>query len=65
MIHKSWEQTKSDRYVTCIENVAKKFKVNSMLTVGKQYKVVNETDEFIFIIDNSHRVGGYYKTYFQ
>lgn len=64
MIHKQWEDSKSERYITCVDNVAKKFKVNTMLTVGKEYKVVNETDEFIFIIDNSNRVAGYYKNYF-
>lgn len=64
MIHKQWEDSKSERYITCVDNVAEKFKVDTMLTVGKEYKVVNETDEFIFIIDNSNRVAGYYKNYF-
>ena len=36
-----------------------------MLTVGKQYDVVNETEEYYQIIDNSGKVGGYYKEYFK
>ena len=35
-----------------------------MLTVGKEYEVKNETDEFYFVVDNSGHVGGYYKEYF-
>ncbi len=30
------------------------------LTVGKQYDVINETEEYYQIIDNSGLVGGYY-----
>lgn len=66
MIHLNWENNKqSTKMIKCVQNEAKKYKVNSMLTVGKEYPVINETDEFIFIIDNSDRVAGYYKEYFQ
>lgn len=65
MIHLHWENKKPTKTVKCVQNEAKKYKVNSMLTVGKEYPVINETDEFIFIIDNSNRIGGYYKEYFQ
>ena len=41
---------------------AEKFKVSDMLTVGE---VVNETEEYIFIKDNSGKVGGYYHDYFE
>ncbi|WP_455937646.1 DUF6501 family protein [Gemella morbillorum] len=44
---------------------AEKFKVSDMLTVGKVYEVVNETEEYIFIKDNSGKVGGYYHDYFE
>lgn len=44
---------------------AKKFTVSDMLTVGETYDVVNETEEYYQIIDNSGHVGGYYKTYFE
>lgn len=44
---------------------AEKYKVNDMLTEGKTYTVVNETEEYIFVKDNSGKVGGYYKTYFE
>ena len=46
-----------------INTDAKKFTVSDMLTVGKQYDVINETEEYYQIIDNSGLVGGYYKTY--
>jgi len=36
-----------------------------MLTVGKEYEVVNETEEYIFVVDNSGKVGGYYHDYFE
>lgn len=38
--------------------------VNHMLTEEKVYDVKNETEEFYFLIDNSGRIGGYYKDYF-
>lgn len=44
---------------------AEKFKVSDMLTIGKVYEVVNETEEYIFIRDNSGKVGGYYHDYFE
>ena len=44
---------------------AEKFTVNNMLTVGKEYEVVNETEEYVFVVDNSGKVGGYYHDYFE
>ena len=44
---------------------AEKFKVSDMLTIGKAYEVVNETEEYIFIRDNSGKIGGYYHDYFE
>lgn len=44
---------------------SKKFKVNSVLTIGKVYDVINETDDYIFIRDNSGKIGGFYKNYFE
>lgn len=43
----------------------KKYIVNRVLTPGKEYEVKNETEEFIFVIDNTNKVGGYYKEYFE
>lgn len=63
MIQKNWNKT--IKTVTCISNEAAKYKVDSMLTVGKAYDVVNETDEFIFVVDNSNRIAGYVKDYFE
>lgn len=39
--------------------------VNRVLTEGKTYEVKNETDEFYFVLDNSGKIGGFYKDYFQ
>lgn len=64
MIHYDWENREVIKQVKCVHTDAKKYKVNTMLTKGKIYDVINETDEFIFIIDNSNRVAGYYKEYF-
>lgn len=65
MIHYDWNNKKIIKKVKCIHTKAEKYKVDTMLTEGKIYDVINETEEFIFIIDNSNRVGGYYKDYFE
>lgn len=65
MIHLDWDQAKVVKQVKCVKNQAKKYTVDKMLTVGKIYNVINETDEFIFVIDNSDRVAGYVKEYFE
>lgn len=65
MIQNKWNKQESNRTVTCQTNVAAKYKVDTMLTVGQTYEVVNETDEFIFVVDNSNRVAGYFKHYFE
>lgn len=44
---------------------AEKFTVSQVLTVGKEYEVVNETEEYIFVVDNTGKVGGFYKAYFK
>lgn len=65
MIHKNWHETKTIKKLKCIHTDAKKYVVNNMLTVGTVYELKNETDEFYFIIDNSGKIGGYYKEYFE
>ncbi|MEW9501764.1 DUF6501 family protein [Jeotgalibacillus marinus] len=65
MIHKGWEERPSIKRVICVHDDAAKYVVNNVLTVGKAYEVKNETDEFVFIIDNSGKVGGFYKDYFK
>lgn len=52
-------KSRSDKYW------CQKFTVADMLTIGKQYDVINETEEYYQIIDNSGLVGGYYKDYFK
>jgi hypothetical protein len=65
VIQKTWHESTTSKKVICIHTDAKKYIVNRALTVGKTYDVKNETEEFYFIIDNSGKVGGFYKEYFQ
>lgn len=65
MIHLAWHDRETVKKVKCVHTDAKKYIVNQALTVGKMYEVKNETEEFYFIIDNSGKVGGFYKEYFQ
>ncbi|MHA6260871.1 DUF6501 family protein [Sporosarcina sp. CAU 1771] len=64
MTFADWVTSPTIRTVVCAHADAEKYVVNNMLTPGKEYEVKNETDEFIFVVDNSGKVGGYYKTYF-
>ncbi|UXR79210.1 MULTISPECIES: DUF6501 family protein [unclassified Staphylococcus] len=65
MLHETWKETTPIKQVKVVHTDAKKFTVSDMLTIGKTYDVVNETEEYYQIIDNSGHVGGYYKTYFE
>ncbi|WP_053363789.1 DUF6501 family protein [Bacillus sp. FJAT-27251] len=64
MIHLDWHERQTIKKVKCLHTNANKYIVNRVLTAGKEYEVKNESDEFYFIIDNSGKVGGYYKEYF-
>ncbi|MDK7113877.1 DUF6501 family protein [Staphylococcus pettenkoferi] len=65
MLHEEWKSKTPIKRVKVVHTDADKFTVSDMLTVGQQYDVVNETEEYYQIIDNSGLVGGYYKTYFK
>ncbi|GAA0444617.1 hypothetical protein GCM10008983_22530 [Lentibacillus halophilus] len=65
MIHLNWQNRETMKIVECVHADAEKFIVHHKLTPGRQYDVKNETDEFYFIVDNSERIGGFYKNYFQ
>ncbi|WP_144559111.1 DUF6501 family protein [Shouchella miscanthi] len=65
MIHQQWTETATLRMLTCVHTDAKKYVVNEVLTVGKQYELKNETDEFYFVIDNTGKMAGFYKEYFE
>lgn len=65
MSFKTWTTQAATRTVVCSHAKAEKYMVNNVLTPGKEYEVKNETEEFIFILDNTGKVGGYYKTYFE
>jgi len=64
MLHETWQDNNLGQVkVTNVD--AKKYKVSDMLTVDKVYTIVNETEEYIFVADNSGKVGGFYKDYFE
>lgn len=65
MIHQTWHDRETIKKVKCVHTNAEKFVVNDVLTAGKVYDVKNETEEFYFVIDNSGKVGGFYKDYFE
>lgn len=65
MIHLDWNERKTIKKVKCIHTNAKKYIVNHVLTIDKVYDVKNETEEYYYIVDNTGRVGGFYKDYFQ
>ena len=65
MLHETWKDNTPLKTVEVVHTDAQKFKVSNMLTIGKQYDVINETEEYYQIIDNSGLVGGYYKEYFK
>lgn len=51
--------------VRVINTDSEKFTVKNVLTVGREYEVINETEEYIFIIDNTGEIAGFYKDYFE
>ena len=65
MLHNAWKDAPTIKTVTCKHTDAAKFSVANVLTVGKIYEVKNETEEFIFILDNTGHIGGFYKEYFE
>lgn len=65
MIHNTWKNANTIKTVTCVHTNAAKYLVSNVLTAGKTYEVKNETDEFIFVIDNTGNIGGFYKEYFE
>lgn len=65
MLHETWKDNTALKTVEVVHTDAQKFTVSNMLTIGKQYDVINETEEYYQIVDNSGLVGGYYKEYFK
>jgi hypothetical protein len=65
MIHHTWLKRPTLKKVKCVHTNAEKYIVNNVLTPGKTYEVKNETEEFYFIIDNTGKIGGFYKDYFE
>ena len=46
MLHETWKERTPIKKVEVTNTDAKKFTVADMLTVGKQYDVFNETEEY-------------------
>lgn len=65
MIYNNWFEKEIIKKVKCVQINVKKYIVNCVLILGKEYEVKNEIEEFIFVIDNMNKVGGYYKEYFE
>ena len=65
MIHKTWNENKTLKEIKCVNTDAEKFTVTDCLTVGKTYQVKNETEEFYFVIDDTGKMGVFYKNYFE
>jgi hypothetical protein len=65
MIHQTWKTRETIKKVKCVHTNASKYMVNRVLTPGKEYEVKNETEEFYFIIDNTGKIAGFYKDYFE
>ncbi|MBY6035855.1 hypothetical protein KUV80_04290 [Fictibacillus nanhaiensis] len=65
MIHLDWAKRQTLREIKCVHTNAKKYMVDRALTEGKMYELKNETEEFYFVIDNTGKIGGYYKEYFE
>lgn len=64
MIHQIWQDKETIKKVKCVHTNAAKYMVNRALTANNIYEVKNETEEFYFVVDNTGKVGGYYKDYF-
>lgn len=65
MIHNTWLDKPTIKTVKCVHTNAEKYLVSNALTAGKSYEVKNETEEFYFLIDNTGKIGAFYKTYFE
>ncbi|RDI43184.1 DUF6501 family protein [Falsibacillus pallidus] len=65
MIHYNWTERNGGKKVKCLHTNAEKYMVENVLTAGNVYEVKNETEEYYFVIDNSGKMGGFYKDYFE
>ncbi|RSL33374.1 hypothetical protein D7Z54_10400 [Salibacterium salarium] len=65
MIHKTWTDSETIKQLKCVHANAEKYKVDNVLTPGTVYDVKNETEEFYFIIDDTGKIGGFKKDYFE
>ncbi len=64
MAEYKWQLKEAIKQVKVKHKDSKKFNVDTSLTMDKVYDVVNETEEYLFIVDDHQKIGGFYKTYF-
>ena len=64
MLHEDWKSRTPIKQVMVVNTDAKNSQYQICLLLEKQYDVINETEEYYQIIDNSGLVGGYYKRLF-
>jgi Mg/Co/Ni transporter MgtE len=65
MIHHTWTENKAVKLVKCVHTDAQKYTVENVLEIGKEYEVKNESEDYYFVIDESGKMGGFYKEYFE
>jgi Mg/Co/Ni transporter MgtE len=65
MIHHTWTENKAVKLVKCVHTDAKKYTVENVLEIGKEYEVKNESEDYYFVIDESGKMGGFHKEYFE
>ena len=51
MLHETWKERTPIKKVEVTNTDAKKFTVADMLTIGKQYDVINETEKYLVSTD--------------
>ncbi|KMK97389.1 DUF6501 family protein [Rossellomorea marisflavi] len=65
MIHHTWTGNETGRKVKCLHTNAAKYTVEHVLVPGKVYDLKNESEDYYFVIDESGKMGGFYKEYFE
>ncbi|MBM7584124.1 hypothetical protein JOC86_000661 [Bacillus pakistanensis] len=65
MLHLNWTERPAIKTVKCVHTKAAKYLVENVLKEGKTYEVKNETEDYYFVIDESGKMGGFYKNYFE
>ncbi|MCP3738995.1 DUF6501 family protein [Rossellomorea sp. BNER] len=65
MLHLNLTERPTIKTVKCVHTKAEKYLVENVLKEGKKYDVKNESEDYYFVIDESGKMGGFYKDYFE